>query len=288
MNTLVNTQAVSLADNCQELAQAAARRTRNNKLLRIVVPSVLVLLALGLWELLVRVNHVPDYIIPAPSVILHTLIENWDSLFVSLLFTLKLTFLALALAIVGGVLLAMLFAMSRWVEISLFPFAVILQVTPVIAIAPLILIYCDSTFSALLICAWIVAFFPILSNTVIGLRSADRNLIDLFSLYRATPWQRLRYLLIPSALPYFLAGLKVAGGLALIGAVVAEFTAGAAGRETGLASRILEASFRNEIPKMFAGLVLVSVCGIAIFLLFNWISKLVLSGWHESELSGEM
>src|SRR5450830_1873398 len=110
MNTLVNTQAVGLADNSQELAQAAARRTRNNKLLRIVVPSLLVLLALGLWELLVRVNHVPDYIIPAPSVILRTLIENWDSLFVSLLFTLKLTFLALALAIVGGVLLAMLFA----------------------------------------------------------------------------------------------------------------------------------------------------------------------------------
>jgi NitT/TauT family transport system permease protein len=276
-----------LSDNGAELARLASNRMRREKLLQIVIPSVLVLLALLLWEMLVRINHVPEYVIPAPSVIAQTLIANWDSLFISLLFTLKLTFVSLALAVIGGVALAMLFALSRWVEVGLFPFAVILQVTPVVAIAPLILIYCDDTFTALLICAWLVAFFPILSNTVVGLRSADHNLRDLFKLYNSTPWQRLRYLLIPSALPYFLAGLKVAGGLALIGAVVAEFTAGAAGKNTGLASRILEASFRNEIPKMFAALFLVSVCGIAIFLLFNSISKMVLGGWHESELKRE-
>ncbi|MBL8382547.1 MAG: ABC transporter permease subunit, partial [Burkholderiales bacterium] len=180
-----------------------------------------------------------------------------------------------------------LFALSKWVEVSLFPFAIILQVTPIVAIAPLILIYVDSTTAALLICAWIVAFFPILSNTVIGLRSADHNLRDLFTLYRASPWQRLRHLLIPSALPYFIAGLKIAGGLSLIGAVVAEFAAGSAGKETGLASRILESSFRTEIPKMFAALVLVSLTGIAIFVLFNWVARLALGRWHESEMPGE-
>ena len=145
----------------------------------------------------------------------------------------------------------------------------------------------DSTFAALLICAWIVAVFPILSGTVMGLRSADHNLRDLFTLYQATPWQRLRFLLAPSALPYFMSSLKVAGGLSLIGAVVAEFVAGAAGQNTGLASRIIESSFRSEIPRMFAALVLVSMLGIAIFFLTSWLSRRVLGHWHESEIRRE-
>jgi NitT/TauT family transport system permease protein len=251
---------------------------------RIAVPVLLFALALGGWEAFVRLREIPHYILPAPSLIAVTLWDNLGSLMGSWLFTMKITFWALFLAVVGGVLLAMLFALNRWVELSLFPFAIVLQVTPIVAIAPLILIFVDSITAALLICAWIVAFFPILSNTIAGLRSADHNLRDLFRLYRASPWQTLRHLLIPSALPYFIAGLKIAGGLSLIGAVVAEFTAGAAGKETGLASRILEASFRTEIPKMFAALVLVSLTGIAIFAVFNIVARLVLGKWHESEI----
>ena len=159
--------------------------------------------AILIWEFLVRYYEVPHYLIPAPSKISATLWTDGPSLLKAMLFTIKLTFFSLLLANIGGVLLGMLFALSRTIEMSLFPFAVILQVTPIIAIAPLILIYVNSTFAALLICAWIVAFFPILSNTAIGLRSADHNLRDLFSLYRATPWQRLRFLMLPSALPYF-------------------------------------------------------------------------------------
>lgn len=250
---------------------------------RIVVPVIVAIAAVMAWEATVRAAGIPHYILPAPSLVLDTLWRNFDSLALSWLFTLKITFGALALSAVGGVTLAALFALSRWVELSLFPFAIVLQVTPIVAIAPLILIYVDSTTAALLICAWIVAFFPVLSNTVIGLRSADPNLRDLFTLYRANRWQRLRLLLAPSALPHFLAGLKIAGGLSLIGAVVAEFTAGAAGRETGLASRILEASFRTEVPKMFAALLLVSLTGVAIFIAFNLLSRLLLGRWHESE-----
>ena len=160
-----------------------------------------------------------------------------------------------------------------------------LQVTPIVAVAPLILIYVESTTAALLLCAWIVAFFPILSNTVIGLRAADANLRDLFRLYRATPWQRLRLLRMPAALPYFAAGLKISGGLSLIGAVTAEMVAGAAGRETGLASRILEASFRTETPKMFAALALLVATGVMIFWLFNALSRWLLGPWHASESS---
>lgn len=264
------------------------RQIRREKRLRIIMPMITLLLALAIWEALVRYYHIPHYLIPSPSLIAETLVADGPSLLLSALFTVKLTLLSLFLAILGGVLIGMVFALSRTVEMSFFPFAVILQVTPIVAIAPLILIYVRDTFTALLICAWIVAFFPILSNTVIGLRSADHNLRDLFKLYHATPLQQIRYLLAPSALPYFMAAVKIAGGLALIGAVVAEFVAGTAGQNTGLASRILESSFRNNIPRMFAALFLVSVLGIAIFLITSFLSHLVLGRWHESEIRREV
>jgi NitT/TauT family transport system permease protein len=260
---------------------------RREAWLRAILPMAIVAALLLLWEVMVRVNNVPHYILPAPSLVLRTLVEQWANLAPALWFTVKLTLMALAAAVVGGVLLAMAFALSKWVEIGLFPIAVVMQVTPIVAIAPLILIYIDNTTVALLICAWIVAFFPILSNTVIGLKSADSNLHDLYTLYQATPWQRFRFLLVPSALPYFLGGLKIAGGLALIGAVVAEFTAGSAGRNTGLASRILESMFRTEIPMMFAALFLVSLLGVVIFVAFAGLAKLMLGHWHESEMKRE-
>ena len=247
---------------------------------------VLSLLAFVLgWEALVRLAQIPHYTLPAPSLVVQTLVANFGSLAASWWFTLKITFGALALAALGGVLIASAFALSRSLELALFPLAVVLQVTPIVAIAPLMLIYVQSTSAALLLCAWIVAFFPILSNTVLGLRAADPHLRDLFRLYRATPWQRLRLLLVPSALPYFIGGLKISGGLSLIGAVTAEMVAGAAGRETGLASRILEASFRTETPKMFAALLLLVVTGVLIFWGFNALSRVLLGRWHASEKS---
>jgi len=249
-----------------------------------VAPVAVVLAVLLAWEAIVRARGIPAWLLPAPSRVASTLWQDLPSLLPSLWFTLKITVGALALAVIGGVSLAAVFALSRRVESALFPLAIVLQVTPIVAIAPLILIYVESTTAALLICAFIVAFFPILANTVVGLRSADANLRELFALYGATRWQRLRLLLVPSALPYFLAGLRIAGGLALIGAVVAEFAAGAAGRETGLASRILEASFRTEIPRMFAALALVSLVGIAIFAVFDALARRLLRRWHDSEL----
>lgn len=248
-----------------------------------LLPLATLLALLLAWEALVRLAQIPHYTLPAPSLVLRTLLDSFGSLAASWWFTLKITFGALALACAGGVAIASVFALSRGVERALFPLAVVLQVTPVVAIAPLILIYVESTAAALLLCAWIVAFFPILSNTVAGLRAADPQLRDLFRLYRATPWQRLRLLLMPSALPYFIAGLKVSGGLSLIGAVTAEMVAGAAGRETGLASRILEASFRTETPKMFAALLLLVLTGVLIFWSFEALSRVLLGRWHAGE-----
>jgi NitT/TauT family transport system permease protein len=195
--------------------------------------------------------------------------------------------MALAAAVTLGVLLAVLFAQSRWLESALFPYAVVLQVTPVVAIAPLLIIWAKDATLALLICAWIVAFFPILSNTTIGLRAADRNLVELFELYGASRLQTLLRLRLPAALPYFFAGLRVSGGLALIGAVVAEFVAGTGGTASGLAYVILESGYRLQIPKMFAALVLISAIGVALFLLLGLISHLVMRRWHETGGAGE-
>ena len=245
------------------------------------LPLLVFLGMLGLWEALVRVNEIPPYVLPAPSLIGATLVKDWGTLSGSLLVTLRITFEALLAATIGGVSLAILFARSRWIERSFFPFAVVLQVTPIVAIAPLLLVYLDAN-TAVLVCAFLVAFFPILSNMALGLASADHNLIDLFDLYKASRWKQLMLLRLPAALPYFLGGLRIAGGLALIGAIVAEIAAGSAGQGAGLAFRIVEAGFRLNIPRMFAALALISASGILIYLVFTVLSWALLSRWHDS------
>src|SRR5450631_707391 len=250
-------------------------------------PPVFVFLAmLSVWEAYVRLRDVPPYILPAPSLVLETLVTDRGILIPALLVTLKTTFVALAAAVLGGVGLAVLFAQWQWVERSFLPLAIVLQVTPIVAIAPLLLIYLEAP-AAVLVCAFLVAFFPILSNTALGLASADRNLIDLFRLYRATRWQTLIYLRLPAALPYFLGGLRIGGGLALIGAIAAELAAGNAGKGAGVAFRIAEAGYRLNIPRMFAALVLLSAAGIAIFTALSALSTYVLARWHDSAASPE-
>jgi NitT/TauT family transport system permease protein len=256
-------------------------RLTSQKLLELMFPTLALVLALLAWEFIVWDESIPPYILPSPSLILKTLFKDWPTLYGSLLVTLRITFEALAAAVLGGVALALLFAQSRVVERAFFPFAVILQVTPVIAIAPLLLIYLSAN-AAVLVCAFLVAFFPILSNTALGLASADHNLLDLFQLYGASRAQQLAWLRMPSALPYFLGGMRIGGGLALIGAIVAEIAAGSAGKESGLAYRIVESGFLLNIPRMFAALLLISLVGILIYLVLTAVSYLLLRRWHDS------
>ena len=232
---------------------------------RIVAPVVMGIVMLALWEAVVRVAAIPPYVLPGPLLVARTLIDDWGMLAPALVVTLTITLQALAAAVVVGVLLAVLFSLSRWIELSLFPYAIILQVTPIVAIAPLIIAWANDVDLSLLICAWLVAFFPILSNTVLGLRSVDRNLLALFDLYGAGRWKTLIHLRLPAALPYFLGGLRISGGLALIGAV----------------------GYQLRIPRMFAALVLISAAGIAIYLVLSLLSYLLLRRWHESAMSGE-
>jgi NitT/TauT family transport system permease protein len=246
-----------------------------------VVPAITLGLGLVFWEGIVRFFSIPPYLLPAPSVIIATLFTDWSTLSASLWVTLSITLKALLAAVVGSVTLAVLFAQSRLVERAFYPFAVALQVTPIVAIAPLLLIYLTPSV-AVLVCAFLVAFFPLLANTTLGLSSADHNLVDLFSMYRATRFQQFMLLRLPSALPYFLAGLRISGGLALIGAIVAEIAAGSAGQGSGLAYRIVESGFRLNIPRMFAALLLISVAGITIHVLLTALSHWLLAEWHES------
>jgi NitT/TauT family transport system permease protein len=255
---------------------------------KVLFPLVVGIVFLLLWEWGVSHFEIRKFVLPAPSLIAEALIDNFGSLMGSLWKTLSVTLAAFLLAIVTGVSLAVIFTQNKVIELAFFPYAVILQVTPVVSIAPLVIIWVgfDNVSLALLILAWIVAFFPILSNSTLGLTSTDHNLRNLFELYGATRWQVFTRLQFPSALPYIVGGMKISGGLALIGAVVAEFVAGSGG-STGLAWRIVESGNRLNIPQMFAALLLLSALGITIFFCMTGLQHLLLHKWHDSAVRRE-
>ncbi|OLP17645.1 ABC transporter ATP-binding protein [Leptolyngbya sp. 'hensonii'] len=254
----------------------------------VIAPVVVGCLMILVWDLLVRLTHTPAYILPGPFLVIQTLIQDWPQLWPAFLITLQITVVAFIAAVMSGVLISILFTQSKWIERSFFPYAVILQTTPIVAIAPLIIIWFKSnTFVALVVCAWIVALFPIISNTTLGLNSADHNLLNLFQLYRASRWQTLLYLRLPNAMPYFLGGLRISGGLALIGAIVAEFVAGTGGTQSGLAYQILISGYDLKIPRMFAALLLTTLLGVLIFVILTVLSDFLLRHWHESAVKRE-
>ena len=252
--------------------------------MRVVAPVLVAAALLGVWQLVVTAYDVPAYLVPSPLRIAQTLVEDRVLLGDSLVVTAGIALTALAIAVAGGVAIALLFAQSRIIEASLLPYAILLQVTPIVAIAPLIIIWVHDTRVALVLCAVVVAIFPIISSTSVGLRSVDPGLADLFRMSRASRWQTLVRLRIPGALPYFFAGLRVASGLSLIGAVVAEFVAGTGGQGAGLAYQILLAGIQLNIPRLFAALVLITLAGIVLYLAVSALAVACLARWHESEL----
>ncbi len=266
---------------------SGATTARWNKIANFAPPLVVGVLVIAGWEAFCRVFSIPSYLFPAPSQIASVFVSDAPVLMKSLWVTLRVTLIALGLSVVIGSAVAFLFVQSPMIERSLFPYAIIMQVTPIVAIAPLIIILVKDTQLALVICATIIAIFPIISNTTVGLRSVDQGHQNLFAVNRASRLQKLIYLRIPSALPFFFAGLRVSSGLALIGAVVAEFVAGTGGRNTGLAYEILQSGFQLEIPRMFAALFLITVAGITLFLAMVMLSRLALGSWHDSVAESE-
>lgn len=248
----------------------------------IAAPALVGLAVLALWQGAVSLFHVPPWLVPGPDLVARTLAADASLLLGALAVTLGIALAALACAVLLGVALAFLFVQSRAIEASLLPYAVLLQVTPIVAIAPLIIIWVREPLPALVICATIVALFPMVSNTTLGLKSVDPGLLDLFRLHGATRWQVLARLRVPSALPYFFAGLRVSSGLALIGAVVSEFVAGTGGTASGLAYQILMAGLQLNIPRLFAALVLITATGVALYGLTSLAAWLALRRWHDS------
>jgi len=240
-------------------------------------PFISFLASLALWQAAVRLTHVPPYLVPGPIAIAQAFWADASGLLRALVATLSVTFAALLAAVILGVALACGMAASRWAKAAIEPWAVILQVTPVVAIAPLIIVWIGDPFTAMVVCATVVAFFPVFSNTVSGLAATPRELLDLFRLNGASPMQEILLLRLPAALPYFLAGLRVSGGLALVGAVVAEFVTGAGGVASGLAFRILEAGYRLQVPRMFAALALLSAAGLAINAILSLLTRRLLA-----------
>jgi NitT/TauT family transport system permease protein len=285
--------AAAAAQGAGQRAKSAARPATSSQrqpwlqrpgVTKAIAPWVVGVVVLACWQAWCVVMKVPAYLVPSPSAIVSELVQDAPLLFGSLLATLKITLLAFALATVLGVVIALLFVQSPLIEASLFPYAILLQVTPVVAIAPLIIIWVKDMNVALVLCATLVALFPIISNTVLGLRSVNPGLINLFRINRATRWQTLVRLRIPSALPYFFGGLRISSGLSLIGAVVAEFVAGTGGSGAGLAYQILQAGFQLNIPRLFAALLLITVTGVVLFAITAWVSRAGLRGWHDSQL----
>ncbi len=261
------------------------RQARTERARQWFLPLLVTTVLLGMWQAWTVIQQVPTYLVPSPWAIAQTLVDDWALLIGSLWVTVKITVLSFLAATVIGALIAFAFVQSRWIEAAFFPYAVLLQVTPIVAIAPLIIIWVKDPTLSLVVCATLVALFPIISNTTVGLRSVNPGLAAYFQLQRATRWQTLVRLRIPSALPYFFAGLRISGGLALIGAVVAEFVAGTGGTGTGLAYQILQAGYQLNIPRLFAALVLISVTGVAVFALLSALSRWALGSWHESEMT---
>lgn len=252
---------------------------------RVLYPAVVAAVLLAAWQGLVTGMDLPPYLVPSPILMVQTLFKDWAPLGLALLVTLRITLFAFAVATVAGVLVSFAFVQSRLIETALFPYAVLLQVTPIVAVAPLIIIWVKDPTASMVICAALVALFPIISNTTLGLRSIDPDLQAYFRMNRATRLQTLWRLRIPSALPYFFGGLRISSGLALIGAVVAEFVAGTGGSGAGLAYQILQAGFRLNIPRMFAALLLISLTGVGLFAAMAWLSRWALGAWHASEIT---
>jgi NitT/TauT family transport system permease protein len=255
----------------------------NEQAQKFIWPLMVAVVLVGLWHGLVVYYEVPVFLVPSPLRVAQVLVTDAGLLFGALVTTMKITLLAFACATALGVLIAFAFVQSRVIETALFPYAVLLQVTPIVAIAPLIIIWVKDPTASLVICATLVALFPIIANTTLGLRSVNPGLLSYFKLNRASRWQTLVRLRIPSALPYFFGGLRISSGLSLIGAVVAEFVAGTGGTGTGLAYQILQAGYQLNIPRMFAALLLITVTGVLLFAAMAGLSKWALGGWHDSE-----
>ncbi len=249
-----------------------------NFLRNVLPPLIPMIVVLAGTEIAVRLSWVPAFLVPAPSSVFASILRDWPELWRAMLDTSTASLLGFGMSIAIGSLIAIGLSSSSWVQRAFYPYAVFFQTVPIIAIAPLLVIWFgwDRTVVA---SAFIVSIFPVIANTLTGLLSTDPALRDLFQLYEAKPLATLFKLRLPFALPHILTGLRIAAGLAVIGAIVGEFITGA-----GIGGSIMVSRQQSRVDKVFAGLLLASLLGILLFMSINLISRLALRHWHASEI----
>jgi NitT/TauT family transport system permease protein len=252
---------------------------------RLVPPLCAALALLALWELWVHWADPPRYMFCAPSEVWRGAMARAGELGMATWNTTIAVAWGFALSAVVGVAAAVILSSNRLVERAFYPFTVILQTVPLVAIAPMLVIWLDAGLRAVAVCAFIVSLFPVITNTLAGIRSIPSPQVELFWLYGARPWARLFKLQLPGAIPSIMAGLRIAAGLSVIGAVVGEFVAGELGAERGLGIVVVEAAKRGEPPMLFSAVALASLLGIAMVGAVNAAAYLLMVRWHVSERS---
>jgi len=255
-----------------------------NGMRRVLPPLAVFVVFVGLWELVLHVMEVPPYLFPKPSDIIKAAVDGWANLWVSVSTTTIEAIVGFFMSVVLGVGFAIVLSLSKTLEKSFYPYTIILQTLPIVAVAPIIVIWFGAGMDAIVIISFLISFFPILTNTLIGLNSTDQHMKNLFYLYNASKMQTIWKLRFPAALPYIMGGFKISCSSAVVGAIVGEYIAGIGGGRGGLGYGITVAAARLQTPYLFACGLSASMLGIVFFLIINTISKRLLRSWHESAM----
>lgn len=255
--------------------------------IKLLGPILALIIFLSLWQFVPIMLDIKPFILPKPTDVVEAAIDNWHLLWPAMQVTIFESVIGFLLSAVVGIGISILLASSRVLEISLYPYAVILQTIPVVAIAPIVVIWFGSGFNSIVIISFLIGFFPVVSNTLMGLNSVDKNMGDLFKLYNASKWQTMFKLRIPAAMPFIMSGLKISCTLAIIGSITGEYIAGIGGGKGGLGYAITVAAVQLKTPYLFACAISGALFGIVFYLLVSYLSRLVLKSWHESAMKVE-
>jgi len=281
----------TVSTNGEELVNVSGKtkmaRSKQKLNLKYFGPILALAIFLSLWQFIPALLDIKPFILPKPTDVVAAAVEDWHLLWPATQITIFESVIGFVLSAIVGIGISVLLASSRVLEISLYPYAVILQTIPIVAIAPIIVIWFGSGFNSIVIISFLIGFFPIVSNTLMGLNSVDKNMSDLFKLYNANKWQTMFKLRIPAAMPFILSGLKISCTLAIIGSITGEYIAGIGGGKGGLGYAITVAAVQLKTPYLFACAITGALFGIVFYLLVSMVSRLILKSWHESAMKVE-
>ncbi|WP_407647296.1 ABC transporter permease [Gracilibacillus oryzae] len=250
-------------------------------------PIIAFVVFLALWQSVPVLLGLEHYILPKPTDVVAAAIEDWSLLWPAVQITVVESVLGFFVSAVVGIGVSILLASSKVLERSIYPYAIVLQTIPVVAVAPIVVIWFGAGYNSIVVISFLIGFFPVISNTLMGLNSVDKNKDELFTLYNATKWQKMWKLRIPSALPYMMTGLKISCTLSIVGAIVGEYIAGIGGGKGGLGYSITVAAMQVKTSYLFACGIAAAILGIAFYLLVSMFSNYMLNSWHDSAIKAD-